>query len=155
MQLAGAPHNLQDAAHTWGQHFGLAFQALDDLSDLISEVSETGKDSMQDFREGRLSILLYLMRKYASADEWNEALGIFKCMGIVTPADRRFLFDIMQRYNLPQHCLSFARDEIAKADAAFGTHKDHDLLYRGISEFTHGLHHHAAKLEDRCKSLKK
>jgi geranylgeranyl pyrophosphate synthase len=153
MQLTGASQELQSAAFAWGQHFGLAFQALDDLSDLVGTASELGKDCMQDFREGRLSILLYLMRNHATRQEWDEALGIFNCMGIVTPPDRRFLFEIMQRYSLPKHCLVFARDEMAKAGEAIKGLAHHEFLHRGVSEFLQGLQHHAAKLEEQCKAL--
>jgi geranylgeranyl diphosphate synthase type I len=58
-----------EPAVAWGCHVGLAFQAVDDLADLVSSPGITGKDSLRDLLEGRPSLpIFFLRRRAAGAD---------------------------------------------------------------------------------------
>jgi hypothetical protein len=44
----------------------------------VCESSETGKDSLQDLREGRLCMPLFQLRKYASEEDWEDVSRILR-----------------------------------------------------------------------------
>jgi octaprenyl-diphosphate synthase len=49
-----------DALERYGQHVGLAFQAIDDVLDLIGDAAITGKTPFADLREGKASLPVVL-----------------------------------------------------------------------------------------------
>jgi octaprenyl-diphosphate synthase len=60
---AGASPTLADAAHTYGDQLGVAFQIVDDCLDLDGDEEEVGKSLGTDLDKGKLTLpLLYLLR---------------------------------------------------------------------------------------------
>lgn len=53
---ADAGDSLEEAARTYGMKFGLAFQIVDDIIDLLSNEEEAGKNSFQDLAKGKLTL---------------------------------------------------------------------------------------------------
>ena len=57
------------ALRTYGQHFGLAYQLIDDALDYSQPAAETGKNVGQDLAEGKMTLpLIHAMRHAKSAD---------------------------------------------------------------------------------------
>ncbi len=52
---------------------------------------ETGKDSLRDMREGRLSVPLFLLRETTSKEEWKDVQNILKNNSGSEFGDRRVL----------------------------------------------------------------
>ncbi|MEL6349770.1 MAG: polyprenyl synthetase family protein [Myxococcota bacterium] len=102
------------AAQNWGDHIGLAFQGLDDLQDVLAEPGTTGKDNLQDLREGRLSLVSHLLRLHVSEAEW-ETLRPTLGQGMMTVEDRGQIFHLLARHQLIPRGLSFVREELAAA----------------------------------------
>ena len=102
------------ALTTWGDHVGLAFQGLDDLQDVLESPAALGKDSLQDLREGRLSLVGRLLREVLSDAEWDElkpSLG----RGVMATEVRIRLFHLFQRHSLVEQGLSVVREELEAA----------------------------------------
>lgn len=102
------------ALSAWGDHIGLAFQGLDDLQDVLAEPGTTGKDSLQDLRAGRLSLVSHLLRLHLDADDWEDlrpTLG----RGVMTVEDRALIFRLLAAHRLVDRGLAFVRGELSEA----------------------------------------
>jgi geranylgeranyl pyrophosphate synthase len=54
--LGGAPEGAQAQCREYGKRLGLAFQVVDDLLDLTADSAAAGKPTMNDIREGRITL---------------------------------------------------------------------------------------------------
>jgi heptaprenyl diphosphate synthase len=73
--LAGADESTVDVLTRYGERFGTAFQLSDDLLDVLSETTESGKTPGTDLREGVATLPVLLMRRAAGpADDRLLAL---------------------------------------------------------------------------------
>jgi len=61
--LAGADDSVVDVLTRFGERIGVAFQLSDDLLDVLSETSESGKTPGTDLREGVLTLPVLLLRR--------------------------------------------------------------------------------------------
>lgn len=65
--MAGVSKEQQSALYTYGDRLGIAFQLADDALDYAGKAGTIGKDSGDDFREGKVT--QPILRAYAAADE--------------------------------------------------------------------------------------
>ncbi len=100
----------------WGDHTGLAFQGLDDLQDVLVEPAALGKDNLQDIREGRLSMVGYLLREHLDARAWAELRPLLGS-GVLAVADRRRIFHLIARHQIIDRGLEFVHGELDAAHA--------------------------------------
>lgn len=91
MRLSGSGPVVEMAGRVWGEHAGIALQAMDDVADLIGNFVTTGKDTFQDFRDGRLSLLLFLLWERTPADKWQEISSFMSRGGdtVLMPHERK------------------------------------------------------------------
>jgi geranylgeranyl diphosphate synthase type I len=76
--LAGAQNSDLDMLRAFGEYAGLAFQLQDDLLGMFGEEVLTGKSSMDDLREGKMTILMRYALDHADREQvrqLREALG--------------------------------------------------------------------------------
>ncbi|PNU06579.1 polyprenyl synthetase family protein [Novosphingobium guangzhouense] len=69
------------ALDAYGRNLGIAFQLVDDAIDYDSEVTESGKDKGDDFREGKMTLPVILAYARGNAEErkfWEEAIAGFR-----------------------------------------------------------------------------
>jgi octaprenyl-diphosphate synthase len=69
------------ALDDYGRNLGIAFQLVDDAIDYDSSTAEMGKDSGDDFREGKMTLPVILAYARGSAEErrfWEEAIAGFR-----------------------------------------------------------------------------
>jgi geranylgeranyl diphosphate synthase type I len=101
-------------AVAWGCRVGLAFQAADDLADLVSEPAVTGKDSLRDLLEGRPSLPLHFLRQRASGIDRelvDAVLGKHQLeLGIRARID-----DMVRDLGVVAACAEWVRAELADA----------------------------------------
>lgn len=74
---AGADDKTALALRTYGHHLGMAFQMVDDLIDYAGVATRMGKDSGDDFREGKLTlpvILAVAKADTAEKDFWVRTM---------------------------------------------------------------------------------
>lgn len=69
------------ALDAYGRNLGIAFQLVDDAIDYDSEVTESGKDKGDDFREGKMTLPVILAYARGNAEErkfWEDAIAGFR-----------------------------------------------------------------------------
>jgi len=72
--LGGADETGQAQAREYGTQYGMAFQVVDDLLDLTQDPAVTGKPSLSDLREGRITLPLI----HALGAEPEETRGLIE-----------------------------------------------------------------------------
>lgn len=77
-QLGTGSGDFESGLSQFGNKLGTAFYGLQDVTDIVCDSSETGKDSLQDLREGRWCMPLFSLRKFASEAEWDEVSQILR-----------------------------------------------------------------------------
>lgn len=130
----------------WGDHVGLAFQGLDDLQDVLAEPGSTGKDSLQDLREGRLSLVSHLLRRQLAPHEWEDlrpALG----RGMMTIEDRSRIFWLLAQHQLIDRGLDFVRDELSAAQNIRRNSTLPEPFTEGLAQVERRLRAYSERLE--------
>ena len=75
--LAGADADERKAAFKMGQDFGIAFQIMDDIKDIISEEDESGKTAGTDFLLGKLTlpVIDHVVKAGPDSVKWLEGIS--------------------------------------------------------------------------------
>ena len=66
------------ALEAYGRNLGIAFQLVDDAIDYVSDADTMGKDSGDDFRDGKITLPVILAYARGSEDDrvfWREAMS--------------------------------------------------------------------------------
>ncbi|XXF76940.1 polyprenyl synthetase family protein [Myxococcaceae bacterium GXIMD 01537] len=113
LRLANPSADLAPAL-AWGQRMGLAFQALDDLMDLVASPALTGKDGLRDVLEGRPSVPLFLLRQRVEGDDRAFLESIIGA-GSIEPGERALLDELLARGRVADSCAEWIHAEIAAA----------------------------------------
>ncbi len=150
-QLAD-PHADLRALSDWGDHIGLAFQGLDDLQDVLSSPGELGKDSLQDLREGRLSLVGHLLREQLSDAEW-DALVPELGRGVMLAGVRMRLFHLFARHDLVERGLRFVFAELDAARQCRAALPPCAALSSGLQEVESRLRTYTDRLRDLPRAL--
>jgi octaprenyl-diphosphate synthase len=76
--VAERPESEEQALDAFGRNLGVAFQLVDDAIDYVSDAGTMGKDTGDDFREGKMTlpvILAYARGSEAERGFWKEAVA--------------------------------------------------------------------------------
>lgn len=71
-KFGGAPKEIQDTVAQYGEHVGVAFQLADDVIDLVSDGTVTGKTQGTDLREKVPTLPVLLLRELVESDEATQ-----------------------------------------------------------------------------------
>ncbi len=111
---------VESALEAYGRNLGIAFQLVDDAIDYVSDADTMGKDSGDDFRDGKVTLPVILA--YARGDEterafWREAMRGKR----VAAEDLTEALRLLQKTNAVADTLARARHYGARAmDALAG-----------------------------------
>lgn len=75
--VAERPEAEEAALDSYGRNLGIAFQLVDDAIDYVSDAGTMGKDTGDDFREGKMTLPVILAHARGSAEErrfWKDAV---------------------------------------------------------------------------------
>ena len=116
--LAGSGEMLESALETYGRELGLAFQLVDDALDYGGLAEDLGKNTGDDFAEGKMTLPVALAMEQADAEEtafWRRV--------ITTPAEQAEgdfdrAVEILNRHGALDATLSAARDHAGRAVSA-------------------------------------
>lgn len=75
--IAGSPIEIRTALRDYGNFLGLAFQLVDDVLDYGGSAEDLGKNTGDDFREGKITLPVILSYAKGSEDErafWRDAI---------------------------------------------------------------------------------
>jgi len=113
--VAGAPRPEVDALTEFGRRYGLAFQVVDDILDVVATDEELGKPAGHDMAEGvyTLPVLHTLGQETPEAAELRSLLG-----GPLEPADQARALALVRAGDGVDAALTRARAYVDKATAA-------------------------------------
>lgn len=120
--IATASRTDRQALRSYGLNLGLAFQLVDDALDYGGNSKDLGKNTGDDFREGKITLPVVLTYRRGTSEErlfWKDALenganddkGLEKAKGLMTRYGA--LGDTIQR---ARHFGGIARDALAPLD---------------------------------------
>ncbi|MCP8897194.1 polyprenyl synthetase family protein [Shinella daejeonensis] len=93
--VAGSARAERNALKSYGMNLGLAFQLVDDALDYGGKAAELGKNTGDDFREGKITLPVILAWRRGTAEDrafWREAIeggkndddGLERALGLIT-----------------------------------------------------------------------
>jgi octaprenyl-diphosphate synthase len=115
--LAGRPAAEEKALYTYGRELGLAFQLVDDALDYGGLAALLGKNTGDDFREGKITLPVALALEAANAEErafWQRTFHDKN----QTEADLETALAILRRHGALDETLAQARGHAARAQSA-------------------------------------
>ncbi len=111
--LSGADEQAVDVLTRYGERFGVAFQLSDDLLDVLSDSTESGKTPGTDLREGIPTLPVLLMRRAARPED--ARLVALLDSGLAADADHREALALLRAHP----AMAEAQAEVTRwADAA-------------------------------------
>ncbi|MGI6657078.1 MAG: polyprenyl synthetase family protein [Desulfobulbus sp.] len=114
---AGADPLRQQALTRYGEALGAAFQITDDLLDFLGDSDATGKETGNDFVEGKITLPLLHALERASSDD-RDNLAALMTGDRTRPENYARLVELITRYNGFDTARDTARDLIDRAVAA-------------------------------------
>jgi octaprenyl-diphosphate synthase len=122
--ISGTSRADRSALKSFGMNLGLAFQLVDDALDYGGKAADLGKNTGDDFREGKITLPVILAWRRGTAEErhfWREAIengdngeaSLERAMGLITKYGS--LADTIARAN---HYGTIARDALAALPAS-------------------------------------
>lgn len=114
--FAGADGQRQRALATYGDHIGTAFQVVDDLLDFRGDQQATGKQTGNDFAEGKITLPLLHTLARATPEERHTLAALFA--GDRTEASYRQLVALIEHHDGFTSTADVARQLIETAIAS-------------------------------------
>lgn len=124
--IAGASDAQVRALYAYGDALGIAFQIVDDLLDYGGVAAVMGKNTGDDFREGKLTLPVIKAIAAADADErafWQRVIG----EGRQDADDLEQAQTLLRKHGALDATRQEALDWIARAKAALATLPEHEL----------------------------
>lgn len=123
--LAGRPKAEEDALNTYGRELGLAFQLVDDALDYGGLAVILGKNTGDDFREGKITLPVAIALEQASDKErafWQRTF----VDGDQSEADLDEAIAILKRHGALDETLEAARGHAQNARSALSVFPEND-----------------------------
>ena len=100
--------------HILGMNFGIIFQILDDLLDY--EISEnTGKDTGQDFYDGKISIPIIILIEKSDRDTYKFLKNLFS-LEKRTKEQLGIVIDLLKEYNISEEVKKYLETYVNKSE---------------------------------------
>jgi octaprenyl-diphosphate synthase len=122
---AGKPGEPADALAEYGRNLGLAFQLVDDALDYGGRSAVMGKNTGDDFREGKITMPVVFAREDGDEEEktfWRRVMGGSRLTQAEGDFDRALT--LMRKRDAISKTLSFARDYALAAQQALAALPD-------------------------------
>jgi octaprenyl-diphosphate synthase len=114
--IAGRPAAEREALRSYGADLGIAYQLVDDVLDYTGRRSSLGKNTGDDFREGKITLPVVLAHRRASDEErgfWRRTL----VDGIQADGDFKLARRLLERHGALADTIAEARRYAATAEA--------------------------------------
>src|SRR5712691_512206 len=106
--LAARPKDEQNACRSFGMNLGIAFQLVDDALDYGGKAAKLGKNTGDDFREGKITLPVVLSFRRGSESErafWRRTLEESEA----TDADLEYAVSLMMKHRALEDTIARAR----------------------------------------------
>lgn len=124
--IANVPQHQEDALFAYGDALGIAFQMADDLLDYGGSDAQIGKNTGDDFREGKLTLPVIRAIQAANDEErafWQRVIG----KGQQTENDLPKALELLQKYGTLESTRAEAESWAQKARDALTQLPNHPL----------------------------
>ena len=81
--LSGSEQNIKDALNSYGKNLGLTFQIADDALDYNSEIKLFGKETGNDFYEGKITLPIIILYQKDHIITWSLVEITNKCHNLL------------------------------------------------------------------------
>jgi geranylgeranyl pyrophosphate synthase len=142
-----SPAGDTEPAISWGCRMGVAFQGVDDLTDLVSSPEVTGKDGFKDILGGRLSLALFLLNQRTTNDG-RDLLRSISGKGALDYTDRVELDRLVRAHDIVGGCVDYIRAEIEEARRITARSSYTIEAQDGMAAIEQGLHRHLEEIAD-------
>ena len=128
--IADRPEDEEFALEAYGADLGIAFQLVDDVLDYTGRRSVLGKNTGDDFREGKITLPVVIAYREGDEEErsfWQRTL----CQGVQVESDFQMARRLLDRHKALDATLAEARRYAARAEnalAGFGDNVYRDAL---------------------------
>ncbi len=100
----------------FGKMVGLAFQMSDDILDYLGNPENTGKKPGTDFKEGKMTLPMILLRQCLEKDEIKIVRDLFTTEDY-SEKNLEYMLTLMHKHNIKEKAEKFVDDYIFKAKA--------------------------------------
>lgn len=124
--IAKADPAITKAVHDYGQALGIAFQIADDILDYQGSLDTMGKNSGDDFREGKITLPVVMALEQSTSEErafWERTLVELK----QNDFDFTHAQEILQKYNCIERSAEIAREYAQHAQQSLDVLPDGEL----------------------------
>ena len=107
-KVVGADQEMVEALHHYGLSLGMAFQIVDDALDYRSELATMGKNSGDDFNDGKITMPVILAWEAGTAEErafWQRTIG----EGEIASGDFEAAVALLDKYQAIDKALAAAK----------------------------------------------
>ena len=125
-KVSGGAQDLIDAMHHYGLSLGMAFQIVDDALDYRSDVTTMGKNSGDDFTDGKITMPVILAYQQGTDEErafWQKTIG----EGQIDEGDFEEAVRLLTHHNAIEQALDQAQNYVDQAIAQLAILKDKQL----------------------------
>ena len=127
--------NLIDAAYSFGESLGMAYQIRDDLQDYFGDASSAGKAVFWDLKSGKKSLPLIHALKLASEEERDFVRMILQNPKSLSSDDSIRVKSLMSKYDSQGYCHQSAQKFVRKAELSLevlGASESKDRLFEVV-----------------------
>ena len=142
--LIGDPNfdpNTIEAAYSFGESLGIAYQIWDDLQDYFGDESTSGKTLFWDLQNGKKSLPLIHTLKLATRDERDFVQQILRGSESLTNTREAEVRAIVQKYGSQDYCREIAMKYVRKAELSLSVVRNGSTAKNRLYEIIQYLSH--------------
>jgi len=121
--LAGRNNKDKEALEFYGKNLGLTFQIADDTLDYNSELNIFGKETGNDFYEGKITLPIILLFQQSNDSEKKELINFFN-KNIRTIEEFSIVLKLISKYKIVSQCYKKAQYFINLAKSSLTIFKE-------------------------------
>ncbi|MEY4630235.1 MAG: hypothetical protein RIQ81_355 [Pseudomonadota bacterium] len=105
--LGGADETQRDALAKFGQHVGIAFQLIDDALDYLNSKEQSGKPTLADLREGKVTMPVIMLRDLITDHERKRFERVLSS-DVVPDADVEWVAGLVEQHDTAMKTIEMA-----------------------------------------------
>ena len=113
----------KEALEFYGNNLGLTFQIADDALDYKSEINIFGKETGNDFYEGKITLPIILLFQQSNDSERDKLINFFK-KNIRTKEEFSIVLELISKYKIISQCYKKAQHFINLANSSLSVFKE-------------------------------
>ncbi len=106
-----------EALYQYGCCIGMSFQIIDDALDYLSTAEDMGKATRADFKNGKITYPIIILRESCSSEEWKLVKDLNESSKL-SDQHQLDLLNLVEKYDLVSKTLEFARGFTEQAKAS-------------------------------------